>query len=621
MFQIKKSILIYLVSFFIHQSSISAQNVQLQFFTNAGAKVTDVTHANDDRIFIALANGVIKISDLFGNTLADPFLNISNKVNSATLEQGLLGLAFSPNYYVDSSFYVNYTNSQGSNVISRFKTSKLNANKADSTSEQVLLTIAQPFPNHNGGSIQFGPDGFLYIAVGDGGSGGDPLNHAQDSSSLLGKILRIDVNELSANYSIPASNPFVSKPGYAEEIWALGLRNPWRISFDRMNGDLWISDVGELSYEEINLQTAGSKGGENYGWRCYEALAPFNLSQCGISTYAFPVFDYLHNIQNGCSVTGGYVSRSAKYKSHFGQYFFSDFCSGRIWSLHDSLGVWVNTIHGSFIPWTYSTFGQDRYGDLYIAEFNTGNISKLVSTFPCDLLAHFSFSDSLSSCGSAMELKALYHTDLNYQWYFNGNLLNTHSTSDLNVNQSGYYSLVVSDSLCADTSKSIYVDLTDSQTGSIQLLDSVFCQQTFNVQLFSDVLIKEIWINGQKIEQFNPRDYAAGVYDIEVYYIDSLDCFNYFTHSISIVSCSEDLQIFPNPFDDFVDIIFYSTTTAPYSLTLYDAIGRRVRKDKHIAKAGQNHISLQMDELSKGHYTLRLNIKENNYSKSIIKIH
>ncbi len=266
-----------------------------------------MTHAGDERIFIVEKAGRIKILNN-GKIQDTVFLNITSKVNSRGNEQGLLGLAFDPDYQSTGYFYVNYINNNTPNqtVIARYNVSSLNPNKADSTSEKILLTIDQPFNNHNGGCLQFLGENKLYIGMGDGGSANDPNNNAQNGNSLLGKMLRIVPTE-AGSYTIPSDNPFLKDSTVRDEIWAMGLRNPWRFSFDRETRDMWIGDVGQGTWEEVDFQSIKSKGGENYGWRCYEGNANFNTTGCKPkSTFTFPVHVYLSDENNqGCYITVG----------------------------------------------------------------------------------------------------------------------------------------------------------------------------------------------------------------------------------------------------------------------------------------------------------------------------
>ena len=328
-----------------------------------------LTHAFDERLFILEQPGRIRIfSD--GALLEEPFLDLTARVDSVELEQGLLGLAFHPDYMENGRFYVNYTNLDGHTHISEFKVSDDNPNLADSDSEIVLLTIEQPYPNHNGGQITFGPDGYLYIGVGDGGSANDPLRAGQDPTTLLGTILRLDINHVPGQYAIPADNPFVTEDENRNEIWAWGLRNPWRFSFDRVTGDLFISDVGQNLWEEIDFQPAASSGGENYGWNIMEGLHCFNQETCDNSGLIAPIHEY--GRENGCSITGGYVYRGEQFLELYGNYFFSDFCQGTFWRLFpESDGSWsVAEVLDTEYP--IASFGEDFHGELYAFDHNGG---------------------------------------------------------------------------------------------------------------------------------------------------------------------------------------------------------------------------------------------------------
>ena len=298
-------------------------------------------------------------------------------------ERGLLGIAFHPQFTQNGYFYLDYTNKQGHTIVSRFRVKPDSADVGDPASETILLTVNQPFSNHNGGQILFGPDSYLYISLGDGGSGGDPQNHGQNKKSLLGKLLRIDVNraEGGKNYAVPPDNPFVNNTDFAPEIWAWGLRNVWRFSFDRETGDLWTSDVGQVKFEEVNFQPAASKGGENYGWRCYEGNADYNLNGCGDrANYVFPAFEYPHNnTTGGCSVTGGHIYRGKKWERMKGWYFFADLCTGNVWATRRKTdGTFETASFGKFGFNNYTTFAQLPDGELLAAEYG-GRIFRMES--------------------------------------------------------------------------------------------------------------------------------------------------------------------------------------------------------------------------------------------------
>ena len=336
---------------------LQAQQIGVEAISSGYTKPVAVVNAGDDRLFIVEQDGYIKI--LHTNGTVTTFLDIHARVNSTGDEQGLLGLAFHPDYASNGYFYVNYINNSGNTRISRFSVTPGNPELADPLSESILLTITQPYSNHNGGNLEFGPDGYLYCGMGDGGSGGDPGNRAQDiTSQLLGKMLRIDINS-GTPYGIPPSNPFVGITG-DDEIWAYGLRNPWRWSFDRLTGDLWINDVGQDSYEEVDFQPASSAGGENYGWRCYEGNHEYNFSACSpTTTFTYPIFEYTHGDPDGGYVTtGGYVYRGTAFPGLYGKYIFCDFGTGNWWTtVPDGIGGWTTTLAG-FVEDGISSYGE-----------------------------------------------------------------------------------------------------------------------------------------------------------------------------------------------------------------------------------------------------------------------
>ena len=367
----------------------SGQTLVLQQYATGFTRPVDIANAGDDRLFIVEQAGIIRIIDGSGTVLATPFLNISGIVNDDENEQGLLGLVFHPNYSTNGLFYVHYTRSDDASVIARYRVST-DPNVANTTGS-VIMTVPQPYWNHNAGDLAFGGDGYLYIAMGDGGSGGDPGDRAQDPQELLGKILRIDVNS-GLPYSIPPSNPFVGDASTLDEIWSLGWRNPWRFSFDKLTGDMWVGDVGQGDWEEISYEPSGT-GGRNYGWRCYEGDDPYNLAGCGpIGNYVFPAIDYPSTGTNsGCSVTGGFVYRGSLYPNFYGKYIYTDYCSGIFWMLQpNGGGGWINTFLADLSNWQFSTFGEDHNCELYVAALGQGTIYQVVddSVVPVQL-THF----------------------------------------------------------------------------------------------------------------------------------------------------------------------------------------------------------------------------------------
>jgi glucose/arabinose dehydrogenase len=334
-----------------------------------------ITNAGDNRLFVTEQPGQIII--IGKNT---PFLDISSLVSCCN-ERGLLSVAFHPFYAVNGLFYVDYTNLNGDTVIARYSTSPVDPNRANPNSAEILLTIPQPYANHNGGQLQFGPDGYLYIGMGDGGSEGDPENRAQSLGSLLGKILRIDV-DFASPYAIPSTNPFLGIPSARREIWAYGLRNPWRFSFDRQTGDLWIGDVGQDNYEEADWQLAASRGGENYGWRFMEGLHCYNPpTGCPTTGLTLPVLEYTHD-DNNCAIIGGYRYRGPAFAGMSGVYFYGDYCTGTIWGATPQRDGSVTTQLLLHTTMQISGFGEGVNGELYVADIQGGAIYQLTDPTP-----------------------------------------------------------------------------------------------------------------------------------------------------------------------------------------------------------------------------------------------
>jgi len=351
------------------------------------------------RLFILEQNGRIRIHD--GQALlATPFLDIDARVGSGG-ERGLLGIAFHPDYDRNGEFFLNYTNSDFDTVIARYRVS-MDPNLADPNSEEILLTIEQPFSNHNGGQLAFGPDGYLYIGMGDGGSGGDPLNSGQDPLTLLGKMLRIDVNS-GAPYAIPPDNPFADTDFTLSEIWALGLRNPFRFSFDRVTGDLFIADVGQDAIEEVHLHRANTPAGENYGWRLMEGSQCFNpASNCNDGSLTLPAFEYSHG-GGRCSITGGYRYRGSQLMSLAGSYIYGDFCSGEIFGASENThGEWQQEVLLE-TEFAITTFGEDDTGELYVADLN-GQVYALVAPLSISPASGVYFRSQIIDLGIAVRV-------------------------------------------------------------------------------------------------------------------------------------------------------------------------------------------------------------------------
>lgn len=351
---------------------------------NGFAAPLDIQQPEDatGRLFVVEQGGHIQIIQSNGTRAATPFLDITGRAGfTSGGETGLLGLAFHPNYKNNRRFFVNYTRNNAAQlqtVIAEFTASTTNTNFADPATENILFTFDQPFANHNGGGLAFGKDGFLYIGLGDGGSGGDPLGNGQNTNTLLGKILRIDVDSAHApglNYAIPPGNPFATSGGRAE-VWLFGLRNPFRFSFDSVTGDLWIGDVGQNNFEEVDHLTS-AQGGANLGWNIMEGTHCFlPATGCSMAGLTLPVFDYDHS-QGDDTVIGGHVYHGTKMPALVGAYVFGDFISGRMWTLTQSGSTFTRTSLFTVAAGDVAAIGQDQLGELYVARYTTGAVSRI----------------------------------------------------------------------------------------------------------------------------------------------------------------------------------------------------------------------------------------------------
>ena len=349
-------------------------------------KPVDIVNAKDgtNRLFFVQQNGLIRIYS-GGTLLTTPFLDISSIITYENGgERGLLSLVFHPQYATNGYFFVYYNNSAGNVSLAQYHRSAGNINIADPASGKVLMTTTKPFTNHNGCQLLFGPDGYLYFGTGDGGSGGDPNNNAQNGASRLGKMIRIDVNNFTdatePYYDIPATNPFINTAGYLPEIYATGLRNPWRWSFDRQTNDIWLADVGQDAWEEVNTVSLAQSSGLNYGWRCYEGTHTYNTSQCGptpATGKTAPIFEYPHSSTGGYSITGGYVYRGTEYPGLQGYYICCDYVTTNGWLIKpNGTGTYSVTQQTNF-PANIVSFGEAEDGTLYAASLG-GTIYKVI---------------------------------------------------------------------------------------------------------------------------------------------------------------------------------------------------------------------------------------------------
>lgn len=417
-----------LVSSAVAQSAITLETLTFGLSSPVAAKAP----IGDDRIFIVEQAGRVRLFK-DGFIQGTSFLELTGKVAFGG-EQGMFDIAFHPEYSKNGQFFVSYTNFVGATVVERFRVASWNPDVADVSTGQVILTVPQPAPNHNGGGLQFGPDGHLYIGLGDGGGSGDPACNAQNLGSLLGKMLRIDVDpiDFTGTYGIPSDNPYAFTPGSRPEIFASGLRNPWRFSFDRENGNLMIGDVGELLREEISVSPLGSKG-LNFGWPVMEGNLCFGGSSCSFGTpgcfdpgFRMPIHEYSHDpFVGGCSVTGGYVYRGSRIPGLQGSYFFGDFCSGKVWTLltdgFSSFSLIDRTAElagpGGTIP-TVTGFGEDGHGEILLVTFG-GELRRVISAGATGTTpnAQAKFERVSISSGAQQQVAAEFGPSLAFQPY------------------------------------------------------------------------------------------------------------------------------------------------------------------------------------------------------------
>ncbi len=353
-------------------------SVGLELVTGGLVEPAGIANAGDgsNRIFVLEQPGRVRIVDADGTLVETPFLDITDRVGSNSTEQGLLGLAFHPDYANNGRFFINYTNRDGNTVISEFAVTG-EPNIADPASETLILFVEQPAGNHNGGHLVFGPDGYLWIGLGDGGAAGDQFQNAQNPGTLLGSMLRIDIDGAEP-YGVPASNPYIDNPNARNEAWAIGLRNPWRYSFDRLTGDLYIADVGQGQREEVSFAPASSAGGENYGWPIIEGSICYPSDPCNADGLVLPIAEYDHSGGN-CAITGGYVYRGSQQPGLWGTYVYADYCSGRFWGLRQTDAGTESQLFFQRAGALFSSFGEDEQGEIYVVSLESSSLYRVVA--------------------------------------------------------------------------------------------------------------------------------------------------------------------------------------------------------------------------------------------------
>ncbi len=575
----------------------------------------DIKNCGDDRLFVAERPGRIRVVNADGTLRPTPFLDITAKVSSYTNgEEGFLGFAFSPNYKTNGKFFVDYTaniNGQLTSVVEQYTVDPADSNIA-LTSGLSILSQSQPFSNHNGGNLMFGPDGYLYINFGDGGSGGDPFGNGQNTNTFLGKILRIDVSNASVTqpYETPATNPFAGQSGKKEEIWAYGVRNPWRSSFDRTTGDLWIADVGQSAVEEIDFQAANAAGGANYGWNIMEGTACYNPSSgCNQAGLTLPIYDYTHAV--GQSITGGYVYRSAQSKSLWGVYLYADYVAKWIDGIQESNGTlsgpatrYITNAQATGNP---ISFGQDRLGDLYILFNNNGTVYRVEDTsYQRNPKAYFMPIDQGN--GSFL-LQGLQGRNLTYQWLRNNVVISGATDPDYIPAGGGSYQLVVTNILGSNDTSDVFflsalpITLTSFTAQKLPGNSGVKLQWNTSVEqnikgyrilrkennrpVFSTIgFVESKSSNGNASYTFfdsSIANWSKLFYRLEIVEADGSSSFSAI-RTITFADIKNNFMISPNPAKGQVQILL-DNYSGPAIMMLYDNSGKKIKEQTLIQQS------------------------------------
>jgi len=605
---------VFVFSLFFVSQQLVAQKLAVVPYVSGIVAPIDIQNCGDDRLFVVERGGRIRIINADGTLRPTPFLDITSKISSATEgEEGLLGLAFSPKYKSDGKFYVDYTgflSGQLTTFIQEYKVSAADSNIADPTSALTLLTQLQPFTNHNGGNVMFGKDGYLYINLGDGGSGGDPFKNGQNKKTFLAKILRIDINNSSSAqpYAIPPSNPFYNDTttGIKKEIWTYGVRNPFRSSVDRLTGDLLIADVGQGKVEEIDFQKADDPGGRNYGWNIVEGDSCYNpATGCNKTGITMPIYEYFHN-GGGGAIIGGYVYRSAQSKLLWGQYIFTD----EILKFVDGFYLQNGIVSGNINHFITSaqaignpvSFGQDKYGDQYIIFFGNGTVYELQDTsYVRRPKAYFT---PVSLGNNSFLLEGLQGKNLTYQWLKDSVVIPGATSPDYTTSDLGSYTLEVTNSLgFKDTSDAFLLGSSLNLTsftaqkipGGLVALDwhsaselniagytiqrrknnetdfsNIGFVASKSIDGFSNTTIDYTFIDSSAL------NYTKIFYRLQIEHADGS-----FTYSNTVFVSADETKngfiIFPNPAKGQVQI-YLNEVTQPVELILYDNTGKKIKQ-------------------------------------------
>ncbi len=623
-----KRLIFLTVSFLIFAWTINGQsigqipyNMTISEVGRGFSSPVDIANVGDDRLFIVERSGRIRILNRDGSITQ--FLDIDDRVinTGGQSEQGLLALEFHHDFDNTNWFFVHYTDNDGNTVISRFEVDAGNPNLALADSEKIIFTEEQPFGNHNGGTIKFGADNMLYIGLGDGGSSNDPQNFAQNRSSLLGKMLRIDIDN-GDPYSVPADNPFVNDPDTRDEIWAIGLRNPWKFSFDRSTGDLWIGDVGQRDWEEINFQSVDSEGGENYGWRCREGNNDAITSGCS-GSFDPAVAEYNHEGFTHCSVTGGYVYRGAQNILEGAPpiYFYADYCSGSFWGaypIEDGSGSFASEELNQFGQLAISTFGEDNEGELYIAALNNGRVYRLGVSCNIDVELQVSAASCVEASDGAIllpeEISELYDVEII-------NLDDQTIQNDPAALPPGNYEIIISRFGC----ERIYNE-------EVVLIEQAPLQIEFDGSDIFTVLTEGVayswFIDGALVQEGPsnelPLPSGGGTITLTVEVelangcvLVSSDAF-FILNSIEKLAHLIDWKLSPNPVEDVLTVSLSTYKSEKFSLTIADTSGKIIQTQDY-ELLGQSEYKIDMKDLASGVYLLMISDGKATQTEQFVK--
>jgi glucose/arabinose dehydrogenase len=640
----KKIVQLLIVMACTAMSVLAQPTLTFTAFSSGYSRVIDIRHCKDSRLFMVQQAGKVFVCDSLGVQNPTPFLDLTgicSNPSSVGDERGLLGMAFHPDYKNNGYFYVNYTATVGgslSTYIVRYQVSATDSNLANANSATNILTIAQPYSNHNGGCLRFGSDGYLYIGMGDGGSGNDPQNRAQNLTSLLGKMLRIDVDNPQAPlaYGIPADNPYVSSTTNKKEIWSYGLRNPWKFSFDRIYSDMWIGDVGQIDWEEIDFEAQGTPGGRNYGWRCYEGnvtnpnLTTPQLAGCpAFNTTTPPVAVYSHS--TGCSVTGGFAYRGAKHASLYGYYIYTDYCDSRIRLTRNNYDGTFTTFDLGTVAGTgqYVAFGEDYRGEIYMANSFNGTVRKIGATGCLPTAAIISLENTINLCyGDAYPtLSSIYHPENSYQWFKDGVAIAGATSANLNTIEDGAYTVQVTNpGACSNTSTAVNVISNLLPAVSFSGLDTTICELDAALTLVGVPAGGTFTGTGINGNIFDPAVATAGLYDISYTYTNAGGCDTTVIQTVEVTICTgigaktnvSAINLFPNPNEGNFTLEFNANVNSALSITITDVTGKIVHTENASSVRGLNRVNLNVSNLQKGFYLLKTNDTIAEINKSFI---